>query len=911
MRMTNEGKLIISFLKFYFFYFSFKGCFKIKLKNFMLITLFFVLFSASVLGDFSASSEYSKFELCKGETFTDTITIENNNPEQIVIDISQENEDLYPFTSIVPDEVIIEPYGQAQIYHIIRARKDADEEYKSELLFEYGEVKKVLNQEIEFLVCDNFQIETIQKGYSNCPCVSTIYYFEIQNTGRFEDTFDLSMDINEGFYNLSDDSISLEPGMEKTFYADIRKSCDIRGDFHINLLTESRASGLKKTEDLFLNLRDDCYGFDFHLGNITKDLTKDFIAKDNHTYELEINETVYIPFSITNTGEFNNSYNVNAKKPDFMELGWINKTQRINETAYGYIKANTTSVKDPDFDVIINVSSNVGYHEAQYTFNGIVKDVERPLEGFLDNLYRYLAYLGLFIVILLLVAGIIVYLVLRRKEYPFASKKDKKEDTSKESYGDSNSFSSDLSVIDEPKTSVTQEKTQKQKKESKTKSALSKEKNSGGLSGGFIALIIGIIVLALLLLGLAVFLLWPSVYQEPLGDYIHNKTPVELFENITDNETKEFKDVIENVTVDINKTEDEPYISPIDDVNITEAKNKTATSKISDFLTDAGNFVLNNYFYFIIGLFVLLLLVVAFIFKQKIKSIFMRIFRNKKTVGFILIITGILLILFLISFYYTLPEDKDTQQFGKIEDPSLEKLQSIHPELTEANITHYIWSKEKNKTIDFGEGIDSKNWENITYYPREIENISVDVNGSELTFFPDKCWQGNRLIDLVVRDEQGQVVYNTAFVLVVLEGEEDSYLLKETQNFILNNFIYLILIGIFLIVAVVFLIIYSRKKDIKNNKSETKAIKDKSKGPAKKTGKKTTNSGNKSKKKVAKNKITKKNEPKSVVSSNLNDKEKKEATSSDKSSKDSVNDLSEESKNDTSDDKNDKSRSAS
>ena len=911
MRMTNGGKLIISFFQFYFFYFSSKRCFKIKLRKIILITLLLVLFSSSVFGGFSASSDYSKFELCKGETFTDTITIENNKPEQIVIDISQENEDLSLFTSIVPNEIIIEPHGEAQIYHIIRARKDADKEYNSELLFEYGEVKKVLNQEIEFLVCDNFQIETLQKGYSNCPCVSTIYHFEIQNTGRFEDTFYLSMDINKGFYNLSDDSISLEPGMKKTFHVDIRKSCDIKGNFHMNLFTESKGSGLKKTEDLFLNLRDDCYGFDFHLGNVTKNLTKDFFASDNHTYELEINETVYIPFSITNTGEFNNSYNVNTKKPDFMELGWIKRTQSINETAYGYIKANTTSVNDPNFDVTISISSNVGHHEAQYTFNGIVKDVERPWEGFLDNLYKYLAYLGIFIVILLLVAGIIVYLILRRKEYPSDSKKEKKEDTSKESYENSSSSSSDLSGIDESKTSFTQEKTQKQKKESKSQNALSKEKNSGGLSGGFIALIIGIIVLALLLLGLAVFLFWPSVYQEPLGDYVYNKTPDKLLENITENETKEVKDFIENITVDINKTEDEPYLSPIDGVNITEAENKTVTSKISDYFVDVGNFVLKYYLYIIIGLGLLLFLIVGFIFRQKVKYFFMGLFRNKKTIGVIFIITGVIILLVLILFYYTSPEDKDTQHYGEIENPSLEKLQSINPELTEVNLTHYIWSKEKNKTIDFGEEIDSKDWENITFYPREIENISVKVNGSELTFFPDKCWQGNRLVDLVVRDEQGQVVYNTAFVLVVLEGEEDSYLLKETQNFILNNFTYLILIGIFLIFAVVFLIVYSRKKDIKNNKSEMKAIKDKSKGPAKKTGKKTTISGNKSKKKVAKNKITKKNEPESVVSSNLNDKEKKEATSFDKSSKDSVNDLSEESKNDTSDDKNDKSRSGS
>lgn len=868
--------------------------------------LFLVLFSSMVLGDFSAYSDYSKFELCKGEIFTDTIFIENNNPEQIVVEISQENEALSPFTTIVPDELVVEPYGEAEISHIIWARKDAGREYESNLLFETQGTKKRLSQEIEFLVCDNFEIESEMTGFSNCPCIPTTYSFELKNTGSFEDTFDLSMDLNESFYNLSEDSITLEPGMEKSFYADVIKPCELSGNFSMNLAAESKASGLKKTESLFLNLRDDCYNFEFYFGNVTKDLTKDFVVKKNRTYELEMNETVYVPFSIRNTGEFNNSYDVTAKKPEFMELYWDNKTQAINETGYGYIKANTTSVDEPNFDVLINVSSNVGYHEAQYNFDGIVKGVEKPWEGFLNNLYRYLAYLGILIIILLLVTGFIVYLILKRKEASSANEKDLKGDNKhkepieeKETLGseveDKNFFVNEVSGTDEAETSVAQEK------KSKTEKRLPKEKTSNGLSGGFIVLIIAIIVLAFVLLGLAIFLFWPSVYQDDLTDTLYNETFDEKFENTTTNETGVVGDAIGNITVDINKTSEEPYLVPSDDVNVTEIENKTTISKISDTLIGSGNFVLKNYLFFIIGLVVLLLLIIGFVYRQKIKTFFTAFANQKKTIGIMLIIAGFLMLFILIFFYgsfggisFVQESDDEPTYYGTLENPGLEELQAIHPDLTEENVTHYIWRKNENKTIDVGQGQDFESWENISYYPADIQNITVEVNGTKLTFQPDKSWEGNRIVDIIARDVDGRVVYNSAFVLVVLDGEstvQDSFF-KQFFGFFSIYYVHLITFFVILILLVVGLIIYSNKRASKKIAGTKKIAKEEEKKKV------TKRNGKKSKKNVkkqsklngTKNPSKKKSNIKSASSSSSVSGTKKESSEPKNAQEDSKND---------------------
>ena len=816
------------------------------------------------MADFDVSSDYENFGVCKGNIYTDQVTITNTYPEAREFQLWQSNEKLSPYTTIVPDNIVLGPFESITINHIFLPKRDARGNYISELLIETQGQQKILRQEVDFPVCDNMQLNVDESTFSNCPCVSTIYSFEIQNTGDFADRFTLSMDLNERFYTLSEELIYLEPSETKTIYAYVRMPCEVSGDYTFNLVSQSRGSGLTKKAPLYLNLRKECYGFNFYLGNSTKNLTAPFIARENKSYNINLNDSYYIPFAVENTGEFDNYHLIDAKIPRFMEVNWAGEEIAVNDTSYGHIFVNATNVTSKSSTAELTIKSQVGYYEKDY-------EITVNVIGFEDDDFNYyLIYFGILVLLLLILIFVIFYLSTYQKEDSFsgddtATSASKKPAVSNDFRDESEEFSQEFPW--KP-----------------------------------IILIIAIALLLVLFLVALIWFLWPFLTQistEGLSPAIN-----ETFENVTVNETGDAQRAPPQETIPLNET---PWLNATnisldgENVSLTNMTNETG---IFAPIASAYGYMADNWIYLLYAfliIVIIVLLILAFVFHNRIFTWLEGTGYKNKILGLLLIIAGLIILLFIflnygpsgndivdddwvndtniteeypedipeepledesfnfeifyilllllfiflvfiliqfgfkeniykyfililaivllflvaIFFYYiSLERDAISQQREDLTNETLIDGETIHeddflvPYSTEENSTNYVWRKNTEKIIDFGPHIKTHGDFNFTLNSTQPQNITITTSGSELVLNPDEGWYGVRTINLIVEDELGSRSYSPDITLVVLNrGPWYEELWEGTKAFLSNFYSYLIFL--FLLVAIVSTIIVS------------------------------------------------------------------------------------------------------
>lgn len=405
-------------------------------KLFVLIA-FIIALSSFVSGqDFEAYTGFSKVSLCKGELFDYKVNIEPKFSDEKVFAVTQENKELKSAINFVPENFVVSSENE-EVRAFVNTRDLDPKTYNSRILLEAGGVKKEIKQEIEVNNCVNQQINFRRNSYTNCPCVPTVYEFNITNIGRFTDTFNLALDTKDSYYTLTESSLRLSPYETSTVYLFIKMPCDNVGNYSFNLLAESEASGVVKTYPVLLRIRKDCYEFDFGLGqflrtagNVTPQ--ENFTFPFNDTYNMCINNTYRLPFNITNRGEFNNTYNISSDSPSLINISYTNNTLDINETLSGAIEVQTRNISQGSYKTILEITTDKGDFSKSYTLDFYADDCRIDDHGFQKEFWWLIAGL----LILLFIIFVIALLILHRssEKEDEVKKLSKKEKTSAKNF---------------------------------------------------------------------------------------------------------------------------------------------------------------------------------------------------------------------------------------------------------------------------------------------------------------------------------------------------------------------------------------------------------------------------------------------------------------------------------------------
>ncbi|MGM5482546.1 MAG: hypothetical protein ACQESF_03725 [Nanobdellota archaeon] len=308
-----------------------------------------VVLSIPVIGQgYDAYADSSDLVLCKGEVFEQSIIIDSQFNTDKVLDAKEISE--LP-VSLIPEKSFLGPGEKLSLNYLLPTRNIEVGEYESEVILKADDLSKSIIQKVRVRTCDNINLITEDNSFSNCPCKTTIYKAKVMNTGNFRDSFDLSIDINEKFYSLSQEEISLNPKESKDVYIFVKLPCEKVGNYSFNLLAESKVSGFEEKKPFYLNLRGKCYDFEISFGDINKtggNVTPgtNFSFPGNNSYNLCLNNSYQIPIILENTGEINNSYSVKSNLPDGFDIFFPNGSVSVNKFSSGYLKVDLGNLSD-------------------------------------------------------------------------------------------------------------------------------------------------------------------------------------------------------------------------------------------------------------------------------------------------------------------------------------------------------------------------------------------------------------------------------------------------------------------------------------------------------------------------------------------------------------------------------------
>ncbi|MFP4403220.1 MAG: hypothetical protein ACLFPJ_02635 [Candidatus Woesearchaeota archaeon] len=729
-----------------------------------------LLLSFSSANDFLVFTDKTDFEMCKGEIYTNKILIKSNIDVISFIDIEKGINNVFDWSSFSLTNTIIEPHQELEIFQFFNPSFDLkDGLYENNFFVKTNSETFNVKQNINLRTCNNVGVSVYQNSYSNCACKPTLYYVNITNTAdNYADVFSIYTDLPDEYYSVLNSDILVAPKDTKTFVLSVILPCDKTDSYEFNLFVESKSTDYIAKTPLFLDIRDDCYDFDFNLGLpsiIYENQTEfeEFSYYEHNYFEFCKNNTYMVPFQIKNVGEVNNSYNVEFKGNDFFNL-YFNSSNQIepNSSVYGSIIFDVFDSNLGYYKSNIEIITNVGFYSKNYVIEKNLFDCDyEENDESKKSINKYLFYLLALLFLLLIVLFVIYYFFVRKKESPkevvVQSKLEKVKD---------NKVYSKKEVI---------------------KKSVKKEKKS-------YFWIIFFIVFIVLLFGSLIILLF-LFYLIPFSSTYY----------VLDETALNDSDLIENETAIAPPPEFSSNISgdneSLLDVNITEnASAYVLVDKMDDISKKSSNviknFFGNNFLLILIGIILFILLIFFIIFLIK--------YENNLSVSYKLLLIILLFVIFILIFlivyfsYYSLDKSKDISDSDQLLLD--EEIQDI-----KENSTNYVWHKNTVKKIDLTNFINDSNKDQINLsLAEQIDNLTVEFNNLEIVITPDKDWYGERNLELVAENVKGLKTYNDDINLVVLNKEKKNLF----YEFIVNNLV--LLLFIFLIIfIVIFLVVFN------------------------------------------------------------------------------------------------------
>ncbi len=301
---------------------------------------------------YSYSPSYTN--ACAGILTTDSLVIKNQGtlPDTYSITIQDEVAQWIIVSSPI---ITLNPGEQQEVMLYIYAPYNSADSYKYTVLIAsaYDSTKQI-EKTLSVAECLNINVIGYPSFQQSCPCSTTVYVFQVANTGGADETYTLYLDgIEQAYYDLSEYSITLQPHETKEIYAYVRMACFVYGDFDFTLIAKTANSKYTAELPLSLNIQQACYNYNIALGEAlafseNESLEIDFTPTSDTAYVLCQETPAVIPIQIQNPGEIMNEYTLKIEDAE----EWISTAEPYIRLAENQEKTTSivvnTAVADTD-----------------------------------------------------------------------------------------------------------------------------------------------------------------------------------------------------------------------------------------------------------------------------------------------------------------------------------------------------------------------------------------------------------------------------------------------------------------------------------------------------------------------------------------------------------------------------------
>ncbi|MBN1156966.1 hypothetical protein JXA85_05085, partial [Candidatus Woesearchaeota archaeon] len=192
-------------------------------------------------------------------------------------------------------------------------------------------ITKSLEIKVEAVECQNIEVKTSQLSLQSCPCQPQAYAFEVTNTGSYNEGYFVKTVPESPYVNVSADFIVLAPDQKMLVYAYVTAPCEIHGDLSYSMKITADHSNFEAITPFNLLIKP-CYDYGFEFGKYAVKDKKTVFQKltDNRLAVCEESYMV-VPFLMSNTVNFSNSYLLSISGPDFSYLDKAELTLKKNQ----------------------------------------------------------------------------------------------------------------------------------------------------------------------------------------------------------------------------------------------------------------------------------------------------------------------------------------------------------------------------------------------------------------------------------------------------------------------------------------------------------------------------------------------------------------------------------------------------
>ncbi|MBI5391838.1 hypothetical protein HZB00_02430, partial [Candidatus Woesearchaeota archaeon] len=185
-------------------------------------------FTGSAVAQFTAVSG-SQENFCASTPNTDSITLLNQGtvPDTYYLTISSADPSVVSWIETAQGGISLQPGQQQEVYLYMTPPTDTVGTYTYTITLTslYDSVKQ-LDKTFTVQKCPNIALNAYTTQQESCPCSTSVYVFEVANTGSASETYDLSLtNVDPAYYVLSENSVTLGAGEKKEIYAYVRMAC--------------------------------------------------------------------------------------------------------------------------------------------------------------------------------------------------------------------------------------------------------------------------------------------------------------------------------------------------------------------------------------------------------------------------------------------------------------------------------------------------------------------------------------------------------------------------------------------------------------------------------------------------------------------------------------------------------------
>ena len=349
--------------------------------------LIFILILPSVYPeeDFIAASTDSAISLCTLSSYSDEIVVFNTGDFLSDYKISFSGDGAL-YAAAAPREFSLEPGEEKTVGIIYSFPNGAEGEHDISIdISTFFGIQKYITKRISANLCNDNTLLLYNFNQTACPCVGLPYNLTIYNSGEIDETYVLGLDAFSEYANITMNPVFLAPGESKDLTLTINPSCDIYGEYIVNVFSNALASGIKASAPILLNINK-CYGYSIDTGKILVNPKAEAFVPSQGSYEMCAGDQKYIQVRTENPGYIGNSFAYSLVGPEWVRLNINSSVIEGYSSGAFFLETSPSLDAAGQHKLLLSAESGFGKERLQKTINidvnschGLIIDA-RPAE---------------------------------------------------------------------------------------------------------------------------------------------------------------------------------------------------------------------------------------------------------------------------------------------------------------------------------------------------------------------------------------------------------------------------------------------------------------------------------------------------------------------------------------------------